>query len=130
MDMLQAMNTGHDGSLTTMHANNPVDTLMRLEAMVLMAVEMPVRAIREQIVAAINVVVQISRLVDGRRRVTHITEIVGIDPETQRIITEDIFTLHTSKGDKSAAELRHTGYIPEFCEELIHKGFLSVEVFT
>ncbi|MBL7133384.1 MAG: Flp pilus assembly complex ATPase component TadA, partial [Phycisphaerae bacterium] len=89
LDMLQAMNTGHDGSLTTIHANNPVDTMLRLETMVLMAVEMPIRAIREQITAALDLVVQIARLQDGRRRVTHISEITGIDPDTEQIIVED-----------------------------------------
>ncbi len=131
LDMLQAMNTGHDGSLTTIHANNPADTLMRVETMVLMAVEMPVRAIREQVVAALDLVVQIARLPDGRRRVTHITEICGIDPETTRVITEDIFTLRSPRGkDEKDGNLRHTGYIPQFAEELISKGYLAVEVFT
>ncbi len=128
LDMLQAMNTGHDGSLSTIHANNPTDTLMRVETMVLMAVEMPVRAIREQIVAALNVIVQIARASDGRRRVTHISEIIGIDPETQRILTEDIFVLRQGKG-QAEATLRHTGYIPQFAETLIAKGFMDVEVF-
>jgi len=127
LDMLQAMNTGHDGSLTTIHANSPADTMMRLETMVLMAVEMPVRAIREQIVAALDVVIQISRFHDGTRRVTHISEICGIDPETHQIITEDVFVRRTRRG---AVDLRHTGYIPRFAEELIEKGFLDVEVFT
>ena len=131
LDMLQAMNTGHDGSLTTIHANNPVDMLMRVETMVLMAVEMPVRAIREQMVAALDLAVQIARFPDGRRRVTHVTEICGIDPETTRVITEDIFTIRSPMGkDLKGGDLRHTGYIPEFAQELIQKGFLSVEVFT
>jgi len=128
LDMLQAMNTGHDGSLSTIHANTPADTLMRVETMVLLAVEMPVRAIREQIVAALDVVVQIARLADGRRRVTHVSEIVGIDPETQRIITEDIFHLRDSRGQ--VGQLRHTGYIPQFAEELITRGLLDVGVFV
>jgi Flp pilus assembly CpaF family ATPase/pSer/pThr/pTyr-binding forkhead associated (FHA) protein len=131
LDMLQAMNTGHDGSLTTIHANNPSDTLMRLETMVLMAVEMPIRAIREQIVAALDLIVQISRMQDGSRRITHISEIVGIDPETTRILTEDIFVLRSLYGEEAAAaSLRHTGYIPQFGDELIQKGLLGVEVFT
>ena len=132
LDMLQAMNTGHDGSLTTVHANNPEDTLMRLETMVLMAVEMPVRAIREQIVAALDVIVQMSRLTGGRRCVTHITEICGIDPQTGRIITENIFALRGGAEDRQAEtnQLRHTGYIPRFTEQMIDKGFLSIEVFT
>jgi pilus assembly protein CpaF len=131
LDMLQAMNTGHDGSLTTIHANTPEDTIMRLETMVLMAVEMPVRAIREQIVAALDLIVQVSRQPDGSRRVTHISEITGIDPESQRVITEDIFLLREAS-ERSSAEsrLRHTGYIPRFAEELINRGYLTVEVFT
>jgi len=131
LDMLQAMNTGHDGSLSTIHANNPADTMMRLETMVLTAVEMPVRAIREQIVAALDVIVQIARFPDGGRRVTHVSEVVGIDPETTRIITEDVFLMYpTIRSVGPEAHLRHTGYIPEFAEELIEKGFLGVEVFT
>jgi pilus assembly protein CpaF len=131
LDMLQAMNTGHDGSLTTIHANNPVDTMIRLETMVLTAVEMPVRAIREQVVAALDVIVQIARVPDGRRRITHISEIVGIDPETTRIITEDIYVLRDAYGEGAEqVGLRHTGYIPQFAEELINKGLLGVEVFT
>ena len=131
LDMLQAMNTGHDGSLTTIHANNPADTLMRLETMVLMAVEMPIRAIREQMVAALDVIVQIARLSDGRRRVTHVSEIVGIDPDTDRIITEDIFRLPVIRGHAAKdVHLRHTGYVPMFAEELIENDFLEIEVFT
>ncbi len=131
MDMLQAMNTGHDGSLTTIHANSPTDTMTRLEMMVLMAVELPVRAIREQIVSALDLIVQISRMPDGRRRVTHITEITGIDPETSRIVTEDIFILRSIRGEAAKTDyLRHTGYIPSFAEELIENGYLGVEAFT
>ncbi|HDZ22119.1 hypothetical protein LCGC14_0302380 [marine sediment metagenome] len=131
LDMLQAMNTGHDGSLSTIHANTPADTLMRLETMVLMAVEMPIRAIREQIIAAIDVIVQISRVPDGRRCITHITEVGGLDPETSQIITEDIFVMRHLEGeDPSQGRLRHTGYIPTFTEKLIALDMLSVEVFT
>ena len=90
-DMLQAMNTGHNGSLTTMHANSPIDALNRLETMVLMAgMEIPIRAIREYIEGAINIVVQVSRLTDGRRKVTSICEITGI--EDNAIKMEEIFT--------------------------------------
>jgi len=131
LDMLQAMNTGHDGSLTTIHANNPDDTMLRLETMVLMAVEMPVRAIREQIVAALDVVVQIARLSDGRRRITHVSEIIGIDPETQRVLLEDIFALHPGPGGELASgELRHTGYVPGFADAMVQKGYMGIEVFT
>jgi pilus assembly protein CpaF len=92
---------------------------------------MPVRAIREQIVAALDVVVQIARVPDGRRRITHISEIIDIDPETQRIVTEDIFVLRAIYGEESQdAQLRHTGYIPSFAESLIRNEFLGVEAFT
>ncbi len=131
LDMLQAMNTGHDGSLSTIHANNPADTLLRLETMVLMAVEMPVRAIREQIVAALDLVVQIARFQDGSRRVTHISEIVGLDPETTRIITEDVYITRPIPGQHGkAGDLRHTGYIPAFSQELVEMDVLGIEVFT
>ena len=131
LDMLQAMNTGHDGSLSTIHANTPSDSMMRLETMVLMAVEIPIRAIREQIVAAIDLVIQIARLQDGRRRITHITEVGGLDPETSQVITDDIFVLRALRGeDASEAHLRHTGYIPTFADALIEDGLLSVDVFT
>jgi len=131
LDMLQAMNTGHDGSLTTIHANNPIDTMMRLETMVLMAVEMPIRAIREQAVAALDIIVQIGRLPTGQRRVTHVTEIVGIDPDTENVITEDIFLLPMIKARMGKeASLRHTGYIPAFAQDLIDSDFLDVGVFT
>jgi len=131
LDMLQAMNTGHDGSLTTIHANNPQDMLMRLETMVLMAVEMPVRAIREQVTAALDLVVQMTRMGDGSRRITHISEIVGIEPDSGVVIIEDIFTL--PRGGRQAGGpscLRHTGYVPRFADELIAEGFLDVGVFT
>jgi len=131
LDMLQAMNTGHDGSMTTIHANNPTDTLTRLETMVLMAVDMPVRAIREQVVAALNVIVQMARLPDGRRTVTHVSEITGIDPETTRPIVEDVFLVRSPHGkSRGDIRLRHTGYIPGFVDELIEQEFLNVEVFT
>ena len=88
-DMLQAMNTGHDGSLTTVHANSPRDALSRIENMVLMAVELPVAAIREQIASGINLLVHLSRMQDGTRRVTHVTEIVGMQGSV--ISMHDIF---------------------------------------
>ncbi len=129
LDMLQAMNTGHDGSLTTIHANNPQDTMMRLETMVLMAVEMPVRAIREQILAAIDLVVQICRMPDGKRRVTHVSEVMGIDEDTSQIITEDIFVMRALPEKPRESRMRHTGYIPQFVEDLVAKGFVDIEVF-
>ena len=131
LDMLQAMNTGHDGSLSTIHANTPDDTMLRLETMVLMAVEMPIRAIREQIVAALDIVVQIARQPDGKRRVTHVSQIIEIDPETDRILMEDVFLLRGPNGPLGeGARLRHTGYIPEFVQQLIDKGFMKIQVFA
>ena len=131
LDMLQAMNTGHDGSMTTIHANSPEDTMLRLETMVLTAVDMPVTAIRDQIIAAIDLVVQIARFPDGSRRISHVSEVVGIDLDTSGIITEDIFVFRDGGGgaDEVTGQLRHTGYIPEFTDELIQKGWLAIEVF-
>jgi Flp pilus assembly CpaF family ATPase len=125
MDMLQAMNTGHDGSLSTVHANSPEDTVKRLESLVLMAVEMPVRAIREQIVAALDLVVQVTRFASGKRRVTTISEVLGIDPDSDQVLLEPIFTLT----DPDRERLRHTGYIPTTAEASIERGNYGVEVF-
>ena len=125
LDMLQAMNTGHDGSLSTLHANTPIDAMKRLETLVLMAVDMPVRAIREQILTAVDVVVQVARFADGRRRITRICEVTEIDPETQQLCLEDIYTLR----DPKQPRLRHTGYIPTFAEEMIERKIIDVGVF-
>ncbi len=125
LDMLQAMNTGHDGSLSTLHANTPEDAAKRLETLVLMAVDMPVRAIREQIVAAIDMVVQVARFANGQRRVTHISEVTQIDPETGMIDLEDIFVLR----DPEQPRLRHTGYVPTFAADMIARKQIDVKVF-
>ena len=125
LDMLQAMNTGHDGSLSTIHANTPIDSMNRLETLILMAVDMPVRAIREQIVSAIDLVVQIARHADGHRRVTQIAEVSEIDRETDQIRMEDVFVLR----ETDQPRLRHTGYIPTFAEELIARGQIDVDMF-
>ncbi len=125
LDMLQAMNTGHDGSLSTVHANNSRDAMKRIEALVLMAVDMPIRAIREQIVTALDLVVQVARFADGRRRVTQISEVTSIDPESGQIRLEDIFLLR----DANQPRLRHTGYIPTFASAMIERGDFDVDVF-
>ncbi len=125
LDMLQAMNTGHDGSLSTLHANTPVDAIKRLETLVLMAVDMPVRAIREQIASAAHLVVQVTRFASGQRRVTRIAEVLGIDRDSDDVQLEDIFVLR----DADQKSLRHTGYIPTFTQKLIDKGYLSIETF-
>lgn len=125
MDMLQAMNTGHDGSLTTLHANSPFDAMKRLEALVLMAVDMPIRAIREQITTALDLVVQITRYADGTRRVSQISQVTDIDRDNDEILLSDIFTLKSPK----QKELRPTGYLPTFAEDLVEQGSLGVDVF-
>ncbi|MGD8458227.1 MAG: CpaF family protein [Anaerolineales bacterium] len=132
LDMLQAMNTGHDGSLTTLHANSPRDAIARLETMVLMSgVDLPVRSIREQIASAIDVIVQQSRLVDGSRKVTHITEVAGLEGET--VVMTDIFEFAQTTIDPSGSvigELRPTGIRPLFMSRLERSGFrLSAQVF-
>ncbi|WP_434512414.1 CpaF family protein [Desulfitobacterium sp. AusDCA] len=124
LDMLQAMNTGHDGSLTTGHANTPRDMLSRLETMVLMAgMELPVRAIREQISSAIDVIVQQSRLRDGSRRITHITEVLGMEGDI--IVLQDIFRFEqvgVDKQGKVQGYFHATGIRPHFMERLLAAG--------
>jgi pilus assembly protein CpaF len=131
-DMLQAMNTGHDGSLTTVHANSPRDALARIENMVLMAnLELPVRAIREQIASAINLVLQLTRLPDGTRRVTHVTEIVGMEQDV--ITMHDIFTFEQRGIDANGrviGEVVPTGIRPLFADKLERNGMpLSPDLF-
>ncbi|KJS21772.1 MAG: type II secretion system protein E [Clostridiaceae bacterium BRH_c20a] len=124
LDMLQAMNTGHDGSLTTGHANTPRDMLARLETMVLMAgMDLPVRAIREQMAAAIDIIVQQNRLRDGSRRITHITEVVGMEGDV--IVLQDIFKYEQMGiGDKGdiIGEHRATGIMPKFISQIEAEG--------
>src|SRR5512132_3667771 len=125
LDMLQAMNTGHDGSLTTVHANSPRDVLSRLETMVLMAgVDIPVRAIREQIASAINLIVHQSRLKDGTRRLTHVTEIVGMEGDV--ITLQDIFVFDYRAGIDENGRFRGviqpTGLRPRFLERMSDQG--------
>ena len=132
-DMLQAMNTGHDGSLTTIHANTPRDALSRIENMVLMAnLDLPVRAIRDQIASAIHLVVQLSRLSDGSRRITHLTEIVGMEQDV--ITMHDIFTFDQrgiDENGKVIGEIRASGIRPVCAEKLERHGYpLPPEIFA
>ena len=132
LDMLQAMNTGHDGSLTTAHANTPRDALSRLETMVLMAgMDLPVRAIREQIASAVDLVVQQSRLKDGSRKITHLTEVQGMEGEI--ITLQDIFVFQQKGVDekgKIIGQLRPTGIRPKFMERLEAAGIeLAPDIF-
>ncbi|MFQ5730782.1 MAG: ATPase, T2SS/T4P/T4SS family [Planctomycetaceae bacterium] len=121
LDMLQAMNTGHDGSMTTIHANNTDDVLKRLEVLVLMAVDLPVVSIQRQIASAIDVVVQISRLPGGRRAVTQISEVAGYDPQREGLVVLDIYN------QRDGVSLRPTGYMPTFVDSLIEKDLLKLE---
>ncbi|EQD30168.1 type II secretion system protein E, partial [mine drainage metagenome] len=106
LDMLQAMNTGHDGSLTTIHANSPADALSRLETMVLMAgTDLPSRAIREQIAAAVDIIVQQARLRDGTRRVIAISEVIGFDGD--KVALKDIFLYHQEGLDDDGKVIGH-----------------------
>ena len=124
LDMLQAMNTGHDGSLTTLHANSPRDALARLETMVLMAgLELPTKAIRQQMASAIQVIVQLSRLRDGSRRVAAITEVMGMEGEI--ITLQDVFTLETQGGVDDGpviAVLKPSGIRPASFDRLAVAG--------
>jgi pilus assembly protein CpaF len=128
LDMLQAMNTGHEGSLTTIHANSPRDALSRVETLVLTAgVELPLRAIREQIASAFDLMIQISRLVDGSRRVTHISEVLGMESDV--VTLQDIFV--AKPPDEEQATSGHTrllgtllcsGLKPHFLEKMATNG--------
>jgi pilus assembly protein CpaF len=134
LDMLQAMNTGHDGSLTTLHANNPRDSLSRLETLVLMAgYDLPVRAIREQIASAVDCIVQLQRLRDGTRRVTHITEVAGMEGDI--ITLQDVFLFDYGAGvdeqGRFQGQLHPTGMRPRFAEKLADHGIrLGPEMFA
>lgn len=132
LDMLQAMNTGHDGSLTTLHANSPRDALSRMETMVLMAgMDLPLKVVRQQISSAIDVIIQQTRLKDGSRKVTAITEVAGMEGET--VVLTDVFKFEQTglgEGGKVLGELKATGIRPIFGPRLEAAGFkLSGDIF-
>ncbi|MGH7722959.1 MAG: CpaF family protein [Candidatus Dormibacteria bacterium] len=125
LDMLQAMNTGHDGSLTTVHANSPRETLSRLETLVLMAgMDLPLKAIRQQIASALSLVIQLSRMKDGSRKVTSISEIIGMEGET--ITMQEIFKFESRGADPSTGqiigEFNPTGIRPKLIDRLFDMG--------
>jgi len=125
LDMLQAMNTGHDGSICTVHSNSPRDTLSRVETMVLMAgMDLPMRAIREQVSSAIDLIVHQSRFKDGSRRITHVTEIAGMEGDT--ITLQDLFLFDYGMGydedGRSVGHLKSTGLRPKFLDKLADHG--------
>ena len=133
LDMLQAMNTGHDGSLTTLHANAPRDAVSRLETMCLMAgLDFPLKVVREQIASAVELIVQQTRLRDGTRRVTQVTEVAGMEGDT--VVLQDIFKF-TEEGidanNKVLGTMRATGLRPIFTPKLEAAGFrLPPEIFA
>jgi pilus assembly protein CpaF len=125
LDMLQAMNTGHDGSISTVHANTPRDALHRVETMVLLAgFDLPIRAIREQVASAIDVIIQQTRFKEGSRHVTHVTEVVGMEGDV--ITLQDLFLFDHGMGfgedGRSLGTLRSTGISPRFADKLSHHG--------
>jgi pilus assembly protein CpaF len=130
--MLQATNTGHDGSLTTLHANTPRDALSRLETMVLMSgMDLPLKVVRQQVSSAIDLIIQQTRLKDGSRKVTAITEVVGMEGET--VVLTDIFKFEQTavgEGGKILGELKPTGIRPIFSPRLEAAGQkLPAELF-
>jgi pilus assembly protein CpaF len=132
LDMLQAMNTGHDGSLTTLHANSPRDALARLETMVLMSgMELPIKAIREQVSSAVNIIVQQNRFADGSRKVTAITEVSGMEGDT--ITLQDIFMFRQEGFDDSGhvrGRYVSTGFVPRFYDDLQRRGIpVNMDIF-
>ncbi|RME19679.1 MAG: CpaF family protein, partial [Deltaproteobacteria bacterium] len=132
LDMLQAMNTGHDGSLTTVHANSPRDALSRLETMVLMAgMELPVRAIRDQISSAVDIIIQQTRFSDGSRKITHIAEITGMEADV--ITMQDIFYFKQEGFDEQnrvKGRFVATGFIPKFYDDLQRRGIpVNMDIF-
>ena len=133
LDMLQAMNTGHDGSLTTVHANTPRDAISRIETLVLMAgMDLPLKVVRQQISSAVDLIVQQTRLKDGQRKVTAVTEVAGMEGEI--IVLTDIFKFNqtdTSPDGKVIGEVSATGIRPNFTPRLVAAGFkLSADVFA
>ena len=133
LDMLQAMNTGHDGSLSTVHANSTRDAMSRIETMVLMAgLSLPVSVLREYIVSAINIIVHVARLTDGTRKVLRVTEVVGM--EEAIITTQDIFLFEQEGIDPNGRVVgvhRATGVRPKFSERLLRAGIdLGPEIFV
>jgi len=132
LDMLQAMNTGHDGSMTTIHSNSPRDCVARMEVLVLMSgMDLPVKAIREQIASAVNIIVQQTRFACGSRKVTSIAEVTGMEGDIVQIA--EIFNYQQDGFDEKGrvqGRFHATGIIPEFCEKMARRGIpIDLSIF-
>lgn len=127
LDMLQAMNTGHDGSLTTIHANNSEDVILRLEVLVQMAADLPILSIHRQIASAIDLIVQLKRFSSGRRCISQVTEVVGMDPDGDGLELRDLFVLDEDAGPGDP--VRPTGHLPTFMPKLLEKNLLDLQAF-
>jgi Flp pilus assembly CpaF family ATPase len=121
LDMIQAMNTGHDGSMTTVHANSSREVIERLEVLVLMAADLPVSSIHRQIASALDLIVHLSRMPGGARAVTQISEVLRYDPDEKQMVINDIFNFRDGQA------LRPTGYLPSFIDSLVEKELLELE---
>jgi pilus assembly protein CpaF len=133
LDMLQAMNTGHDGSLTTVHANTPRDAISRIETLVLMAgMDLPIKVVRQQVSSAVDLIVQQTRLKDGKRKVTAVTEVAGMEGDV--IVLTDVFKFNqtgVTPDGKVLGEINATGIRPNFTPRLEAAGFkLGAEIFS
>ncbi len=120
LDMIQAMNTGHDGSMTSLHANSSAEVIERLEVLVLMAADLPVTSIHRQLSSALDLIVHLDRLPGGRRAVTQVSEVVRYDPEERCVVLHDIFNM------RDGSVLRPTGYLPSFIDALVAKDLLDL----
>ena len=121
LDMIQAMNTGHDGSMTTVHATRSQEVIERLEVLILMAADLPITSIHRQLTTAVDMIAHISRLPGGRRVVTQVSEVLRVDPDTKEIVLLDIFNF------RNGESLEPTGYLPSFVDSLIEKELLDLE---
>ena len=121
LDMIQAMNTGHDGSMTTVHANSAREVVERLEVLVLMAADLPITSIHRQIASALDLIVHLDRMPGGRRAITQVSEVIGYDPDQKQILINDIFNY------RDGLALRPTGYLPSFIDSLVDKELLDLE---
>jgi pilus assembly protein CpaF len=119
--MVQAMNTGHDGSMTTVHANSAEEVIERLEVLMLMAADLPITSIHRQLASALDLIVHISRLPGGRRAVTQVSEVSRYDPDLRRLTITDIFNY------RNGTSLAPTGYLPSFVDSLVEKELLDLE---